>query len=211
MYNIMKKTLYCIRHGYALHNKLFWDIGSRAYAEYRDTPLLEVGYNQAKTLNKTWNEIDDIQLVVVSPCIRTLDTATFVFQHRNVPIIAKDFLIEYPLGGHEICNKRKNVDDLRYMYPYINFDIYDNELKWSNEKETITKLENRIEDMLDWIGNRRETRIAIVSHSSFIGQFKDKKIGDENNELIHCYPYKIEAIYSSLKKFISMKELRANI
>ena len=98
-----------------------------------------------------------------------------------------------------------------YMYPYINFDIYDNELKWSNEKETITKLENRIEDMLDWIGTRRETRIAIVSHSSFIGQFKDKKIGDENNELRHCYPYKIEANYSSLNKFISMKEVKKNI
>ncbi len=79
MYNIMKKTLYCIRHGYALHNKLFWDIGARAYAEYRDTPLLEVGYNQAKRLNRTWDEIDDVQFVIVSPCIRTLDTATFVF------------------------------------------------------------------------------------------------------------------------------------
>ena len=77
--------------------------------------------------------------------------------------------------------------------------------------EELLKLENRIEDMLDWIGNRRETRIAIVSHSSFIGQFKDKKIGDENNELRHCHPYKIEARYSEFKKFISMKELRANM
>ena len=59
--------------------------------------------------------------------------------------------------------------------------------------------------MLEWIGNRRETRIAIVSHSSFIGQFKDGKIGDENNELLHCYPYKILANYSQNKKFISMK------
>ena len=207
----MKKTLYCIRHGYALHNKLFWDIGPRAYSEYRDTPLLEKGYEQAKRLNRTWNEIDDIQLVIVSPCIRTLDTATFIFQHRNIPMISKDFLIEYPLGGHEICNKRKNVEDLRYMYPYINFDINDKHLKWSDEKESISKLNNRIEEMLDWIGNRRETRIAIVSHSSFIGQLKDKKIGDENNELLHCYPYKILANYSQNKKFISMKELRANI
>ena len=170
----MKKTLYCIRHGYALHNKLFWDIGPRAYSEYRDTPLLEKGYEQAKRLSRTWNEIDDIQLVIVSPCIRTLDTATFIFQHRNIPMISKDFLIEYPLGGHEICNKRKNVEDLRYMYPYINFEINDKHLKWSDEKESISNLNNRIEKMLEWIGNRRETRIAIVSHSSFIGQFKDR-------------------------------------
>ena len=59
----MEKTIYFIRHGYALHNKLFWDIGPRAYSEYRDTPLLEKGYEQAKRLNRTWNEIDDIQLI----------------------------------------------------------------------------------------------------------------------------------------------------
>ena len=124
----MEKTLYCIRHGYAFHNKLYKYIGERAYIEFRDTPLLEKGYNQAKMLNKTWKELDDIQLVVVSPCIRTLDTSTFIFQHRNVNMIAKDFLIEYPLGGDEICNKRKDIDDLRYMYPYIQFADFRNKL-----------------------------------------------------------------------------------
>ena len=51
----MEKTIYCIRHGYALHNKLFWDIGRRAYNEFRDTPLLEEGYNQAKRLGENWS------------------------------------------------------------------------------------------------------------------------------------------------------------
>ena len=45
--------------------------------------------------------------------------------------------------------------------------------------------------MKDWILKRPEKTIAIVSHSSFIGQFKDKKMGDEQNELKHCFPYKI--------------------
>ena len=31
----MEKTLFCIRHGYALHNKLFWTIGRKAYGEFR--------------------------------------------------------------------------------------------------------------------------------------------------------------------------------
>ena len=46
------KTLYCIRHGYALHNKLFHYIGSRAYREFRDTPLLYEGIIQAQNLCK---------------------------------------------------------------------------------------------------------------------------------------------------------------
>ena len=205
----MEKTLYCIRHGYALHNKLFRDIGLRAYTEFRDTQLLEKGYNQARVLNKTWKELYDIQLVVVSPCVRTLDTATFIFKNINVPIIANDFLIEYPMGGYEICNKRKDIDDLRYMYPYIRFEDFPNKLTWSNEKETKKELNNRIEEMLDWIGNRRETRIAIISHSSFIGQMKDGFIANEQKyELLHCYPYKMKVKYSPNKKFISIKEVK---
>jgi len=207
-----KKILYCIRHGYALHNRLFRDIGIRAYTEFRDTQLLEKGYNQAKMLNKTWKELNEIQLVVVSPCIRTLDTATFIFKNINVPMIANDFLIEYPMGGDEICNKRKDIDDLRYMYPYIRFDDFPNKVTWADKKETKTELNNRIEGMLDWIGMRRETRIAIISHSSFIGQMKDGFIGNnQKDELKHCYPYKIEVKYDSFKKFISMRELNVKI
>tara|TARA_B100002019_G_scaffold263031_1_gene250854 strand:- start:175 stop:804 length:630 start_codon:yes stop_codon:yes gene_type:complete len=206
----MEKTIYFIRHGYALHNKLFWDIGRRAYCEFRDTPLLEKGYNQAKNLNAQWKDIDNIQLVVVSPCTRTLHTAEFVFKNKHIPIIAKDFLIEYPLGGDEICNYRYDTDHLKHLYPYINFDSNPRELKWKPHTESISELNNRIEEMFDWIGQRRETRIAIVSHSSFIGQTKDNKIGDENNELLHCYPYKVKLKYSQNKKFISMNEVIEN-
>jgi len=57
--------------------------------------------------------------------------------------------------------------------------------------------------MLDWIGKRPEKNIAIVSHSSFIGMFKDGFIGDENNQLEHCYPYNIKINYDENGKFIS--------
>ena len=40
----MSKTLYCIRHGLALHNVLYWHVGTKAYTEYNDTPLLDEGY-----------------------------------------------------------------------------------------------------------------------------------------------------------------------
>lgn len=204
----MEKTIYCIRHGYALHNKLFWDIGRRAYSEFRDTPLLEEGYNQAKQLGKNWSEINNIQLVVVSPCTRTLETASFIFKDRNIPFIAKDFLVEYPLGGEEICNQRKDIEDLEFKYPYVIFHNLPEKLKWDPLKEeTLHQLDDRIEEMFHWIGQRKETNIAVVSHSSFIGRFKDRVIGDEEHELKHCYPYKINVKYSADGKFISMKNL----
>ena len=202
------KVLYCIRHGYAMHNNLFKYLGTKAYTEFRDTNLLNEGIFQAKRLNKTWKNIDDIELVIVSPCSRTLETAKFIFKDKNIPIISKDFLIEYP-QGRDLCNRRKNIDDLKTLHPTINFNqIENNILTWPDKKESIFELNNRIDKMLDWVVKRPETTIAVISHSSFIGQFKDNIIGDEDNELKYCYPYKIELNYDENKKFLSIKELK---
>ena len=139
----MNKNLYCIRHGLALHNVMFWHIGTKAYREYRDTPLLDEGYNQANTLKNNWEEIKNIELVLVSPCMRTLQTST---------------------------NINEKTD-------------------WPEKDETVEELEKRIQILKDYIKTRPEKNIAIVSHSSYIGQMIFKKIEDEKNELKHCSPY----------------------
>ena len=74
----------------------------------------------------------------------------------------------------------------------VNFNgILDNEFPWNDEEESIGLLNGRISYMNDWLCSRKEKTIAIVGHSSFLGQFKDNKIGDEANELRHCFPYEI--------------------
>jgi len=192
----MGKTIYCIRHGYALHNKLFNYIGKQAYSEFRDTPLLHEGILQAKNVCETWEHIDDVELVLVSPCSRTLDTAKHIFKNKS--LIALDCLIEYPLGI-EICNRRKDVDDLKFIHPNVNFnEISQNTFDWPDEKETINHLNIRVHELLKWINKRHEKTIVIVGHSSWIGQFMNSVIGDENNELKHCYPYKVEMDMQSI-------------
>ena len=62
--------------------------------------------------------------------------------------------------------------------------------------------------MIHWLSKRKETNIAIVTHSSFLGQFKDKKIGDEKNELKHCHPYKIKLKYDINQQYLSMREIK---
>ena len=94
--------------------------------------------------------------------------------------------------GIELANKRKNINYLKKLFPKIDFSlIKNNEINWNFKKETIEELNVRISDLKEWISKRNEKKIAIISHSSFIGQLKDKKIGDENNQLKHCFPYKI--------------------
>ena len=95
--------------------------------------------------------------------------------------------------GTDICNRRKDVTHLKFFYPYIDFsEINDDVLPWTTKKETLEELNGRIQDMIQWIKQRDEKTIAIVSHSSFISQYKDNVINDETNELLHCHPYKIE-------------------
>ena len=40
--------------------------------------------NQAIYLNKSWDDIDNIELVIVSPLKRTLETVLLIFQNKNI-------------------------------------------------------------------------------------------------------------------------------
>ena len=168
---------------------MFWKIGNEAY-EIRDTQLLQEGIEQATQLGNVWNEKYDMELVVCSPSIRTLDTALMIFKDTNHKIIALDDILEYPLGSEE-CNRRKDKTVLKTLYPQVNFtNIINEKLPWNYYKETLDSLHLRQERFLDWIRSRKEKNICIVSHSSFIGELKDGCIGDEKHELKHCFPYK---------------------
>ena len=183
------KNLYFVRHGYALHNFLYWKIGNKAY-DIRDTQLMQKGVEQATSLANTWEDINDIELVVSSPSIRTLDTALLVFKNTNHKIVACDDVLEYPLGSEE-CNRRKDKTVLQALYPQVDFsNIKYEKLPWNYKHETKNCLHKRIETFIDWIKKRPEKNICVVSHSSFIGELKDGVIGDEEHELKHCFPYK---------------------
>lgn len=191
----MDKTLYLIRHGYSLHNQLFDEIGPEVFEDERvyDSPLIFGGQMQSIELGNTWIKKYDIDLVLVSPLSRTLETCMNIFGDMDVDIICLENLREYPIGQHT-CNQRKSIDFLSNKYPKIKFNIQENEdTLWTpNNRESIEELNERINDIKGFIQKRDEKNIAIIGHASFIGQLKDNKInyrehGDE--ELKHCHPY----------------------
>jgi broad specificity phosphatase PhoE len=187
------KNLYCIRHGEALHNVLFPLIGEKVYLLYRDTPLTAIGVEQAQQLgesNFSWGTYK-IDLIIVSPLLRTLQTMDNIFNKKDIPTIALDCVMEYPQGLDQ-CNHRKSINELKYCFPKVDFSHieHDEEPFWKKyEIESIDSLEKRIEKMKEFINSRSEKNIAIVSHSSFLGKFLYNNIGNEQNELKHCYVY----------------------
>ena len=198
----MNYNLICIRHGEATHNTLYNKIGKKAFFDknHYDTELTEKGYNQAIELGKNWNQ--NIDLVIVSPLKRTLQTAVNIFKNIDCPIIALDSLKEYPQGLHT-CNKRSDKKVLQDLYPRVDFSVLDSEKDemWCDiTLETIEELLERINQMYDFIEKRKEMNIVLVGHNGFISMIKDGKFNYRENgdeELKHCYPYKINLKFSS--------------
>ena len=191
----MIKNLYLIRHGHSLHNELFHKIGVKAFRipETIDSPLTNEGHLQSIELGNNWPKKREIDLVLVSPLTRTLDTAMNIFGDTDIPMVSEEFLREYPIG-EDTCNKRSSLTHLKNKYPKIEFNLEtDLDTLWTSDyRETIDELEQRLDKMVKYLQNRKEKNIAIVGHSSYFGQFKDNHIpykenGDE--ELKHCYPY----------------------
>ena len=191
----MSQTLHLIRHGYSLHNELFHKIGLQAFRmpDCIDSPLTGEGHLQSIELGQSWAKKSEIELVLVSPLTRCLETAMNIFGDTNIPIISQEFLREYPIG-EDTCNKRSSLTLLKNKYPKIDFHlISDGDTLWTSDyRETIDELEQRLDEMVKYLQKRKEKNIAIVGHSSYFGQFKDNHIGYKENgdeELKHCYPY----------------------
>ena len=188
-----------IRHGVAQHNDNFLKYGVRTFYDpkFVDTKLTSIGHLQSKRLNKEWENINNIELVLVSPLYRALETANNIFIKKNIPIISLENLREFPMGKHT-CNKRSEKNKLIKDFETINFDnlLSNLDLLWNpTEEETILSLEYRIENIKDFIKGRNETNICIVSHTSFIEMLKDNKmslIEKGESEIEHCHPYVME-------------------
>ena len=191
----MSKILHLVRHGHSLHNELFHKIGVQAFRLQAtiDSPLTQEGHLQSIELGQSWQNKKEIELVLVSPLTRTLETCMNIFGDTEIPIISQEFLREYPIG-EDTCNKRSSMTSLNNRFPKIEFQLdVDQDTLWKEDyRENMIELEQRLEKMITYLQKRPEKNIAIVGHSSFFGQFKDNHIGYIENgdeELKHCYPY----------------------
>ena len=191
----MDKNLYLIRHGHSLHNELYHKIGVEAFRIPLtiDSPLTNEGHIQSIELGHSWQKKYEIELILVSPLTRTLETCMNIFGDTDIPIMSHEFLREYPIG-EDTCNKRSSLIHLKNKFPKIEFHLEsDQDTLWTpDSRETVDELEQRLDEMIKFLQKRKEKNIAIVGHSSYFGQFKDNHIGYMENgdeELKHCYPY----------------------
>merc|ERR1711915_747532 len=195
------KTLHLVRHGQGYHNVAGEkDHDAYMSYEFFDTSLTPLGWRQVDNLRKhIWKTgiASRIELVVTSPLMRTMQTAVGVFggggyidgdaspplmvtdaakgdraaitSANCAPFIANEWCREQ-MGLHP-CDKRKNIDEYRPLFPGIDFSLIETneDLLWKPDaRERRIEVAARGRAFMNWLLTRKEKEIAVFSHSSFL-------------------------------------------
>jgi broad specificity phosphatase PhoE len=195
------KTIHIVRHGQGFHN-VAGELDHASYLswDYADASLTSLGWQQSEALHKHLDATgikSRVELVVVSPLLRTLQTAAGVwgasssssppdepllmvsglgkFPHaaiaapERLKFIANEFCREQ--NGVHPCDRRSNLSFYKKSFPHVDFSEVetDEDTWWSpTERETAQDMFTRARTFVRWLLDRPESRIAVVSHSSFI-------------------------------------------
>lgn len=148
--------VYLARHGETLWNKL------KKMQGWNDSPLTELGIEQAKLLSKRMENIH-LDAIYSSPAGRAFKTAEIIKGARNIDIIPKDNFREISLGQWE--GKDKDYLKDKYGDEYVNFwtrpDLYK-----SVDGESFFEIQNRVVSGLEKVvlENQNKT-ILIAAHA----------------------------------------------
>jgi broad specificity phosphatase PhoE len=153
------KTLLFIRHGHATHNSNY---NPDHPEDYFDAPLTEIGIQQAQNVS-----VPEVELVVVSPLTRAIETALYAFPNCTNMIAHAD--ARETTFNSVPFNRRRPLSILSSQFPKIVFESEAGvEIDDRNIIEDIPLMTKRIHRLLKWIHERPESRIAIVSHCNFL-------------------------------------------
>ncbi|MEF2244625.1 histidine phosphatase family protein [Paenibacillus sp. IITD108] len=151
-----KTTVYIVRHG-----QTEWNIEHRLQG-HQDSPLTELGVNQAKWLGDSL-ENAVIDVIYSSSSQRTMKTADLIRNHRDIPIYKSDELKEINLG---IWEGRKQ-EEVKLSHPQ-QFDYFwnDPELFRVERSETFLQVANRaVHKLNEIIAQHTGKHILIVTHT----------------------------------------------
>jgi broad specificity phosphatase PhoE len=163
-----RKVIHLIRHGQALHNV------DNAY-NILDPPLTALGESQARNLAPTFESIG-VDLVVVSPLRRTVQTALNIFstpRYESVPIISNELCREF--YGQLLCDKRRNLTEIRAEFEQSKVDFSQIETNedtwWETTKEPEQHLVWRAIEFYSFLKAQPQRNIAVVTHHGFLRTF----------------------------------------
>ncbi|MCL7037773.1 hypothetical protein MKW94_025082, partial [Papaver nudicaule] len=195
------KTLHLVRHAHGVHQLEVEDRDALKSIELFDAQLSPQGWQQVDNLNKHINEsglAKKVELVIVSPLLRTMQTAVGAFgdagdcadgtdvtplivanavnsnhsaiSRLNTPPFLAVELCREKLGVYH-CNRRRATSEYRTIFPAVDFSMAKNEedILWKADvREADESLAIRGMQFIEWLWTRKEKEIAVVTHSCFL-------------------------------------------
>jgi len=179
------QVIHLVRHAEAEHNVANdWSI--------RDPALTTKGLDQAGGIPTTYPQIageaSKIQLLVISPLRRTLQTAMIGFEKAKVPMSNVVLLAELQENCNVPCDTGRDTETLTREFPHLDFthlpaDWTSKQGKWAESEDA---LRQRAKTVRHWLRQRPETEIAVVTHSGFLSYLVIGWRGFKNAEIRSC-------------------------
>ncbi len=190
--------LLLIRHGQTDHNMQGFVSGRN------DIPINETGHQQAKKMAERVKKEFPIDVLYSSPLKRAVQTAQYLSQAFNLPVIPDQNLIEYGFG--EIANTK--IKNLRETKPELSQNVDD----WFHGEysdspirpdipgsESFDELKSRIQAFTDMILEKHAGQmIAVVSHGGFIKSYIFYQVGGDFSRYI---PFWVDNVSLSIIDF----------
>ena len=182
------KIVHFVRHAEGEHNVAGREDPLKGYLrpELEDAVLTKHGINQCKNLHKsTVDKLQSVELLVVSPMNRTIQTAMHSFPQfvDALPWVAIENVREQT--GLHPCDKRKPISVHKANYGHVNFDLIA-----SNEdpiyskyilREPDTDVAARGREFIEWLKQRPEKEIIVVTHSAYLRHLFNRVLDIESD------------------------------
>ncbi|RZC86479.1 hypothetical protein C5167_030559 [Papaver somniferum] len=182
------KILHLVRHAQGVHNvEGEKDFSAYKSEEFFDAQLTPLGWEQVDNLHEHIHECGldkKVELVVVSPLLRTLQTAVGAFGattlmvanagNSNRSAISSLNIPPFVAGVHP-CDRRRTELALQLvsnLYVMCLLQIKDEEdVLWEADvRESKEAVATRGMEFINWLWTRKEKEIAVVTHRAFLRQ-----------------------------------------
>jgi len=153
-----KKLIYFVRHGQTENN-------AKGIRQGPDGPLSELGRAQALATAKRFPKYA-ADVLIASPYERTKETAAIIAKELNMNVEYCDLLVERR-NPTEIVGHSGKEKEVKQIVDIIDKSFHEDNLRFSDE-ENFDDLKERAKKLLEYIKNRPEEKIIMVTHSIFL-------------------------------------------
>ena len=189
---LAEKTVYFLRHGETNHN-----VNNN---DEPDTLLTDLGVQQVSSWRQAFGSKDyqDLEVVLVSPLRRAIQTACYAFEDADVPMCFCKHARE--LWWHQAQCRGVPLEELAEFVCELprgdeikDFEMLEEGDEWWDPENEAVEDDNRaleqrarqsIQKLLHVLGERSETKIAVVCHWGVINQLAGVSV--DNAELVSC-------------------------